>query len=229
MLRYLQRRNPFLRRFRTWADVIVFMRSGTSKDPLKDEILRPIFQVHAADQDPLWRTILLVIFWPGLESLHWKKRFWDRDPDEFWQSISWVFLKVVCGIDVRKRPNNLVVKVFYGVIHELHEEYRRTWNRMEHEISIELEVLNAVAARPEDNPFAVFARREEQEIEMRRLRRHLEEGRISEADFLLIVGSRLYGKSIADYAREADLGYQAAKKRRQRAEMVIRRFEEEKV
>lgn len=33
-----------------------------------------------------------------------------------------------------------------------------------------------------------------------------------------------YGKSVADYAREAGMNYQVAKKGRQRAEAVIRRF-----
>ena len=61
-------------------------------------------------------------------------------------------------------------------------------------------------------------------IEIQRLREHMEAGRISEADFLLLVGTRVYGKSVADYARETGLDYQVAKKRRQRAEAVISRF-----
>ncbi len=67
--------------------------------------------------------------------------------------------------------------------------------------------------------------REVQENEIERLRQHMDTGRITEADFLLLVGTRVYGKSVADYAREAGMNYQAAKKRRQRAEAAIRRFE----
>jgi len=59
-----------------------------------------------------------------------------------------------------------------------------------------------------------------------RLREHMEAGRISDADFLLLVGTKVYGNSLADYAREVGIDYQVAKKRRQRAEARIKRFEE---
>ena len=86
LLRDLQRKERFLGQFTTWHDVLAFMRRGTSRDPRKDEILRPIFEAHAQDEDPRWRAILLVIFWPGLESIHFKRRGWDADPDERWQN-----------------------------------------------------------------------------------------------------------------------------------------------
>ena len=76
------------------------MRSGTSKDPRKDEVLRPILPAHAEDEDPRWRTILLAIFWPGLESIHFRKTRLGSDPDERWQTIVWTFLQVFCRIDV---------------------------------------------------------------------------------------------------------------------------------
>ena len=77
LLRTLQRTHRFHRRFQTWADVVAFMRHGTSTDPRKDEVLRPIFEAHAQGKDPRWRVILLAIFWPGLESIHGQKRHWD--------------------------------------------------------------------------------------------------------------------------------------------------------
>ena len=58
LLRTLQRTHRFLRRFQRWADVIAFMRNGTSTDPRKDEVLRAIFEAHAQGQDPRWRVIL---------------------------------------------------------------------------------------------------------------------------------------------------------------------------
>ena len=56
---------------------------------------------------------------------------------------------------------------------------------------------------------------------------HLDAGRITEPDFLLLVGTRLYGQSISEYARNAGLKAEAAKKRRQRAEAAIRSHEKE--
>ncbi|GAB4232375.1 MAG: hypothetical protein OHK0028_07800 [Deltaproteobacteria bacterium] len=227
LLRILQLDNPFLQQFPTWAEIIVFMRKGSSVDPRKDEVLRSILAAHAVGQDPRWRTILLVIFWPGLTSLHIQKRHWDKDPDELWHNIVWTFLQILCRIDVSRRTERLPQKIFNDTAHHLHDEYRRIWIRSEREKNTEIEVLVSVAARPEDSPYAIFLQREEQETEIRRLREHLEAGRITEIDFLLLVGTRVYGKPVVDCAREMGLAYQAAKKRRQRAEAAIRRFQEE--
>ena len=216
-----------MRQFGTWRDVVAFMRCGTSDDPRKDEVLRPIFETHTDDGDPRWRTILLVIFWPGLESIHFQKRGWDQDSDERWQNIVWTFLHVLCRVDVRRRPDRLVQKVFNDTVHHLYDEYRRAWNRAKREVATDPEEINALAGGIEGIDLAEIERRELQEIEIKRLREHAEAGRISGVDFLLLVGTRVYGKSIADYAREAGLAYQVAKKRRQRAEAAIRCFEEE--
>jgi len=228
LLRRLQKKEPFLRQFGTWTEVIAFMRNGTSTDPRKDEVLRPIFAAHAEDEDPRWRAVLLAIFWPGLESIHYQKRGWDADPDERWQNITWTFLQVLCRIDVKRRPDRLVQKVYNDTVHHLHDEYRRAWNRTNREFTAEPEEIDALAGGVEGIDFAAVELREAQEAEIERLREHLDAGRITEADFLLLVGTRVYGQSIADYARGAGLDYQVAKKRRQRAEAVIRRFEKEK-
>lgn len=226
LLLQLQKQAPFLCSFESWTDVLAFMRRGTSQDPQKDEILRPIFKAHRQGQDPRWRTILLAIFWPALESIHWKKRYWDPDPDNRWENILWVFVEVICRIDVTKRPCRLVQKVFNDTVHHLHDEYRREWDRMEREEAKEDEELEDLAPGAEDIGFAAVELRDAQEAEIRRLQRHMQEGRVSEADFFLLVGTRIYGNSVADHARKAGLGYQVAKKRRQRAEAAIRRFEE---
>lgn len=226
LLWHLQKHEPFLRQFTTWADVIGYMRTGTSTDPRKDDILRPIFTAHAEDQDPRWRAILLAIFWPGLESIHFQKRSWDVDQRERWQNITWAFLQVLCRIDVKRRPWRLVQKVFNDTVHRLYDEYRRTWNRTNREVAMDPDEIDALAGDMNGVDLAGIELREVQEIEIQRFRQHRNAGRISEADFLLLVGTRVYGKSIADFARETGLDYQVAKKRRQRAEAVICRFEE---
>jgi hypothetical protein len=68
--------------------------------------------------------------------------------------------------------------------------------------------------------------REQLDLQVRRFRHHLDAGRIGEVDFNLLVGTRVYGKLLRECAEEAGLSYQAAKKRRQRAEAAIRRAEE---
>jgi hypothetical protein len=203
------------------------MREGTSRDPCKDEVLRPIFAAHAASSDPRWRTILLVIFWPGLLSIRWQKRFWDRDPEELWQNLLWTFLEVLCRVDVRVRPDRLVQKVINDTAHHLYDEYRCLWECAKGELAVEPEELAILSGGVEANPAAELERQEARDLEIRRLREHLNAGRITEADYLLLVGTRVYGKPVAEYAREKGLAYQAVKKRRQRAEAAIRRFYEE--
>ena len=225
LLRTLQQTHRFFRRFRTWADVIACMRNGTSTDPRKDEVLRPIFEAHAEDEDPRWRAVLLVIFWPGLASIHVHKRGWDTDPEERWQNVVWTFLKVVCRIDLIKRSDRLVQKVINDTVHHLHDEYRRAWNRTNREVTAEPDEIAALVGGVAGIDLVGIELREQQAIEIERLHEHLDAGRITEADYLLLVGTRVYGQSVADYAREANLDYQVAKKRRQRAEAVIRLVE----
>lgn len=225
LLRGLQGRESFLRQFATWADVIAFMRAGTSRDPRKDEVLQPIFKAHAAGEDPRWRAILLAIFWPGLESIHFKRRHWDDDADERWQNIAWTFLGVVWRVDVRRRRDRLVQKIVNDTVHRLHDEYRRAWNRTKREFTAAPEEIEALAGGAEDIDTAGFELRETQKVEINRLREHLEAGRITEAGFLLLVGTRVYKQSVADYARGAGLDFRVAQSRRRRAEASIRRYE----
>ncbi len=88
--------------------------------------------------------------------------------------------------------------------------------------------LEALAGGVEGVDLPGIELRQAQELEIQRLREHMEAGRLSEADCLLLVGTRVYGQSIADYARVAGLDYQVPKKRRQRAEAALGRFQREK-
>jgi hypothetical protein len=216
-----------MRQFRTWEQVVASMRRGTSSDPHKDEILRAIFRAHKEDQDPRWRTILLVIFWPGLESLSRRKWQWDDDRDELWQNVLWTFLRVLSRIDVDRRPARLVQKVVNDTIHHVYEEYRRRWRRVRRELASDPDDVKWLGGGAINIDIDAIDLRRAHERELTRLRGHLDAGLISESDFLLLVGTRLYGETVAEHAREVGLDYEVAKKRRQRAEARIRRSERE--
>jgi len=227
LLRVLQRSEPFLRQFATWADVVAFMREGTSRDPSKNRVLLPILRIHNEDQDPHWRTILLVIFWPGLKSILHKKRRWDEEePDELWQRIFWAFHESICRIDVKRRSDHLVQRIYNTTIHRLYREYERAWTRANRELAKKPEVIEELVCGVSGIDVEAIDLRAAHEREINRLREHRDAARITEADFLLLVGTRLYGETVAEYARRMGLNYQVAKKRRQRAEAAIRRFEE---
>ena len=226
LLQRLQQKYPFYRDFSAWGDVLTYMREGSSKDPLKDEVLRPILAAHAEDHDYHWRTVLLVIFWPGLKSICIRRHRWDPEFEELWANTVWVFLEAVCRLDLTKRSHRLVQKLVNDTTWRLGVEYRRERERAAFEIPTDPELLECLAGGVEDPGLRELDFREEQQVQVKRFQEHLRAGRISEVDFDLLVGTFVYGKCLRECAREAGLSYQAAKKRRQRAEAAIRRFEE---
>jgi hypothetical protein len=213
----------FLRQFSTWAGVVTYMRGGTSRDPMKDEVLRPILAAHHADQDPRWRKILLVIFWPGLNSLHRQRIRWDPDPEDLWQNLVWVFHEVVCRIDPARRPDRLVQKVINDTAHHLHDEYHRRWDASLYEVAQDGTKLETLAGGADGVDLDAIERRQARRAAIRTLKDYVAEGVLTEPDFFLIVGTRIYGRPLKDFAARAGLDYQVVKKRRQRAEAALRR------
>ncbi len=226
LLRRLQRKDSFFRQFRTWAGVLLFMRGGASRGEQKDRILRQVFRARSANGDPRWHTVLLAAFWPALRSIHAQKHHWDPNSEERWQNLLSAFYRVLYRIDVNHRPDRLAQKVYNDTVHELYEGYRRAWRQENREFRADPGELEAVAGLAGID-FAGIERREAEDIEIDRLREHLDAGRITEAGFVLLVCTRVHGKSIASYARELGLKYPATRKRRWRIEKRLRRFEEE--
>lgn len=225
LLRGLRESHPFYRRFGDWSEVLSFMHAGEATEEEKDRVLRPIFQAHAPDRDARWRTVLLAIFWPGLESVFWQKRHWDPDPDRRWQNVSWAFLQSICGLDPAQRPAGLPAKVINDTVNRLYREYRSEWDRGELEHAAEHDEIVALAGQVEALGIAAVDLRDSLEACLARLRGHVERGRISETDYLMLVATRIYDETLAEWSREHDVDYELAKKRRQRAEARIRRID----
>ena len=218
-------------------DVIAFMWAGTSTDPRKDEILRSIIKAYAKDQDTRWHVVILVMFLPGLENLHAQKRRWDPDPEDLWSNIMWTAIEVLSRIDLNRRPDRLVQKIYNDTFHRLYERYLGIWARLGRETPVDWDELVKLSDIEEAKAhagifdcinFFTHGFREEKENEISQLRGHKEAGRITEADFLLLVATKVYDNSIAEYASRTGLSYETAKKRRQRAEAVICAFSEKK-
>jgi len=228
MLRSLQQQEPFLTRFDSWLAVIEFMQEEPSHESTKDQVLRSILCAHKKDKDPRWRTILLVMFWPALESLHSKRSKWDDNLDELWQNILWTFLKVICMIDFENRSHRLIQKLISQTAHRLHDEYQRLWKRSEREIPVEREELEELAGGVEGIDIDAIEAREAQEAEVENLRSHVESGTIRESDLKLLAATRIYGQRLVDYAREAGIPYEYARRRRLQVEAKIARKQRKK-
>ena len=221
MLRELKEKDRFYKQFGTWAEVIAFKRDVSFRHPKLDYILRPIFQARQRDSDPRWRTILFALFWDELEAISRFKSHWDPDPHERWANITWAFIRVVANMDVARRPFGLGTKVFNDTIHRLYRDYRGQWQLDKDEAPTEPEELERLAGCAQDPDFADVELRDEERACVRWLKKHRQCGLINEGEFLLILGTRIYGTSLVEYADYTGQSYEALKKRRRRAEAKI--------
>jgi DNA-directed RNA polymerase specialized sigma24 family protein len=225
LLERLQAEEQSLRGFGRWPDVVAFMRTGPASDPRTDVVLRPVLGAYGRDRDPRWLAILVVLVWHELETIARWKGHWDRDDGELWANIVATFFRVVSRLDVTRRPARLGQKLRNDVIHHVYAGYARRWARERPELAmVPRELENLADARTPDFDEILDARAA-CDREMERLRAHRAAGRLTEPEFLLMLGTRIYGASLAGYARGAGLKVETVKKRRQRLEARLRRFE----
>lgn len=223
LLEGLKGKEFMFKQFKTWADVNAFMHPRKLKDPVTDEILRPIFQANRESEDQRWRTILLSIFWPMLERIDARKSCWDSKEDERWSNITWAFLQTVCTLNISQRPHRIAQKVLNDTLHRLYEAYKRQWVQAATECPTDPWEIPESENGVEKSVLAEIEVQSEMKAAINSYRRYRNRNRISETDFCLLVGTRIYGKSLAESARELGISYEAAKKRRQRAEVLIRK------
>ena len=223
LLQRLQQEYPIYRDFSSWNEVLGFMRAGTSDDPLKDEVLRPILAAHAGDNDHHWRTVLLVIFWPGLKSLCIRRRKWHLRRTELWSLAVWAFLEAICTLDLTQRSYRLAQRLINDTTWRLGLEYRKERRQAAFEITTNPEELVPLSGYAEDPGFRELDYRQEQEALIKQFGEYLQTGLINQIDFDLLVGTFVYDKCVSECAEEIGISYQLAKKRRQRAVAAIGR------
>jgi hypothetical protein len=221
LLRKVQRREDGAKEFGSWRAVAAYMHAGAADDPRKDAILRAIATSREEDRHPLWSSVLLVFFWPGLLTLFGKRRTWDPDPDELWQTIVVEFLEAVERLDVRRRRTRIATKLINDTYSRTYRAYEPRWRWLDREHPVEPEHFEPHAAAGAGINHAAIELRELQEQRLGFFREAFAAGVVGEDDLFLLIGTDVYGQSIADYARACGASYQALKKRRQRALAVI--------
>lgn len=224
----LWREAPSLRRYESWSDVIAFMRDRAAANSLKDEVLRLILRAHAQDDDFRWRRVLLVIFWPGLMSIAHRKRHWDADdPDELWQRTFWAFHQTVCRIDINRHTSGITRWIYYKTLERLRDNYRLEWKRVKCRQDLESQLIAEMGVSAVGFDIETIVLRDEHERECRCLWRYVHAGVITESDFYLIVGTRMYGLPVSEYARRRGRKPDTVRKQRSRAEAAIRCHDKE--
>jgi hypothetical protein len=221
LLRKVQRRETEAKGFGSWRAVAAFMHAGAADDPRKDAILRAIATCREEDRHPLWSSVLLVFFWPGLLTLFGKRRTWDPDQDELWQTIVTEFFEAVERLDVRRRQARIATKLINDTYSRTYRAYEPRWRRLDREHAVEPEHLEPFLAASSGIDFTAMELRELQAQRLVLFQEAFAAGVVGEDDLFLVIGTDVYGQSIADYARACGASYQALKKRRQRALAAI--------
>jgi len=224
LLREAKSRHEWLKDYSGWTDVAETAHAMEPDDPEKDRLLRALCGDARAQGYTGWHSVLLGVFWPDLRRIHNRKSHWDQDVYRRWSNVTWAYLKAANNLDPATRPHGIARKLFNDTVHHLYEIYRAEWDQQKREAPTDPMVLSDLYDRPAPPPQASPETGHLHDRIMASLIDHMKAGRIGELDYLLILGTRIYGKALSQCAEEAGLAYQAAKKRRQRAESVIREY-----
>jgi hypothetical protein len=144
-LRRLRATAPSLAQFEDWGQVVALLRAEAREGDKADPLLRPILSAWRESRESLWAEVLLVAFWPTLESIHRHKTAWERDEEERWQSLTFAFLQAIRRLDPKVATCGLARSIRNRTIHYFHDQCRARRRSKGHEIAKAPADLDALA------------------------------------------------------------------------------------
>ena len=215
--------DPALRCYATWDEVVQVIRHETSDT---DPVLTALLRHRAMGTGTEIIAVLMAGLYPLLHGIARQRVAWDvAQPDEVWQTTLLMACTVLRRVDPGRRPAQIRQKILNDTAHHLNRVYRPQRHRRTQERSNLDEAIAAIQVSAEDWDEAMLEVIDQQEATERHLQylNQLRERQvISTTDHLLLVGTRIYGRRVADQAVDLQMSFQTAKKRRQRAEAAIR-------
>lgn len=201
------------------------LRRWTQRNDLTAEAadlcLRPILQALKFGLDAYWREVMFYLFWPDLGRTACRLSRLDRDQDRLGSQTCWAFLQCIHRIDVERRTSRIGLKILNDVQHDVRSIYSRDAERNRRCISMDVPLgengRGVMSLGASDIQYAAFDLQHDRSWAMAKLRALVRSGRLSRADFLIIIGCHLYGRTLEEMAERQGLAYETAKKRRQRA------------
>ncbi|MBM3502116.1 MAG: hypothetical protein FJX74_25980 [Armatimonadetes bacterium] len=198
-----------LSRFSSLQEAVSFLRDGASGDyQTKDALLRAFVGAYRMDGNPHRPALLLLgALQPGLSHLfHQHAGRWPGlDDDELWAQITTSFLEVAVSYPLARRPHRVAKNLLLDTL-------RRTlrWLRAHHgppkmhripraDDKASLEMIEAM-------PY---------------LQALVRLGVLGGEDAAVLLATRIVGERLPALARRRGVGYEALRKRRQRAEQAI--------
>ncbi len=220
---------PPLRRWNSAAELKnLLVKAGGFSAIERDEVLRALLSLPEELSGYETRALIAFICRPILTALYYKCLKWKRDPEELWHDLVWRFLYVVTKIDVGKRPTSIAKKIFNDTYHDLYEECEKEWLYAKTVRLAPFEEMPEGRAEYLDELIDYMDYKSETKAEseatLSALKRLFDSDRLSEQDYLLLVATEVYGRTVASLTEENDRSFSALKKRRQR--LLISLFEE---
>ncbi len=216
-LKYLQAEFPVFQTFHEWVEVFRHLLDASVSPQTKDEILCALIWTIQHESAPELNAVLILAFWPALSSIAAECGQWDAEPGEFWANLQWAFFETIHRVDAIDQPLGIAGAIRNAVRDRLRTQYRREWSYKHHEgtpLSPQHLARVGETGDSEHRALGILAKR--------RLKRALRQGRLTREEFDLLMAVDYIGVPLVEYARTAGIGYEAAKKRHQRAIAKIR-------
>lgn len=233
-LRHLETHSHLFRQFDSWRDATAFMHSMSMSGADKNDILRAILFCQARMFRRAQQAVLVAMFLPALRK-NWSVRLWweKSDTEELWHRLLSCFLGAIAWLRRSRRREHLAGALMRQTLHLFYEDAQRRRRIRSHEKQPEAnpetgeDPIEALLEPVDDPNFQRVELRQAQEACCAGLKDLWHRGIIDGVEYHLMVGTLIYQKSLAEYAREHGLPVEGAKKRRQRALQRICKFREE--
>lgn len=221
-LRHLETHSHLFRQFASWRDATAFMHSKSTSGADKNDILFAMFVCRARKFRRAQQTVLVAMFLPALRKMWSQHLGWEPgDTEDLWYRLLSCHLRAIAWMRRSQRREHLAGALTRQTFHLFYEDAQRYWH------------VRSRKRQPEANPetaddpnFQRVELRQAQEACCAGLKDLWRRGIIDGVDYHLMVGTLIYQKSLAEYAREHGLPAEGAKKRRQRALQRICKYRE---
>jgi hypothetical protein len=218
-------KNPLIKPFTSPGALIEYLHDRENPNlKQKNAILGSLIAAHQKDKNPIWKPLLSIIFWPAIEWVFFRQRNPYTDNDDLFLEVYWAFCEVLWTYPVKKRPHKVASNLKFEVLNLICQQQKKNWqhqyiSQLAQQTSRLLKDKILALSTPD---ITAWDKPKEEELTKEDYRKLLSSGAITETDYLLLVGTKVYGRSLKELAREHNLSYEAAKKRRQRAERAAR-------